>query len=107
MITQNEIEARTRRISGSRRAENGERANPPNSPFRQGRGMGPWETPAALSAAYAAGALSTACVHPAKDRGWRTGRGAPLPVFCPSGALTCRASAAMAGKRFSDMEEML
>ena len=58
MIPENEIEARMRRSSGSRRARNGGEASPPNFLSRYEQGVGPRGIPAGLSAGRPAGALS-------------------------------------------------
>ena len=50
MITKNEIEARMRWNHRSRQAVNVGRASPPNFSSRRGWKVGPWETPAGLSA---------------------------------------------------------
>ena len=53
MIPKNEIEARMRRVHGSRRAEIVEEASPPNSLVRYGQGVGPRGIPTGLSAGEA------------------------------------------------------
>ena len=82
----NEIEARTRRISGSRRAENGERANPPNSPFRRDRGVGPWVIPAGLSAALPRLRYRPLCDLPRRNVVREPAEARPLSFFCAPAA---------------------
>jgi len=57
MIAKNEIEARMRWTPGSRQAEKGRRANPPNLSGGRIEEVGPWEIPAGLSAACRRGAI--------------------------------------------------